>query len=447
VTVIAEEASMIAKTPCCTFITLTVLVSGALTFAQTTTPVAKPPVEDGEPGFVTINPEPNCSWVQDATDQLALRYTKVVLRESFQEVPTARIKEVAARPMQLPDTVEAISTIAGLSKHRVVQLSPDFLWVASAKSDIQPHRLLVTAEHVAGLGIAVDPDLDTHTLELLLMQLAGDRWSEESSQFGAQWNSIYYWASQEGRGREFFVQGQRTSSLSPYHPPMRDIGKVRVEGSGTRLKAEIAWKTAEGKPLGSGSSGPVAALEIDFDLDNVIDIVAFAGGSRGTTQYAKSPLVVISGRTGEVMGTVGTEDDYEYLVFEAADGRRHVVTQGRTGFGRYVVNDDAKVELEGREELGDEAMLQGRSALLRGARSPSTGKEALQLAPREKVLAHFLAELRISRFDGPGFRGLATPPVVGLQLRMPPGGAKDLPNAHVLLDYWPKPAAEQKPQR
>jgi hypothetical protein len=246
---------------------------------------------------------------------------------------------------------------------------------------------------------------------------------------------LHYWPSQEGGGSEVYLLTTSTAKKYPQWLHERDLSKYAIE------REDGAWSL---RPLWqSGCDGPVGDVEIDFDGDNVVDIVCFSGLEGNSEGWL--PLVVVSGATGKSLGKLEGE---EFVVTQSADGVRTRsmeidvrANEPRATVSRVIVVRDQAIAVEHSERTTvDRTFREPFQPLL----APGSEAEAVRaLGGRERLLDHFVA----LKYPGAtseyfAYRGIRSLRQIGAPLGSDrstwPEGTR------ILLDYTP-PRATAEP--
>jgi hypothetical protein len=277
------------------------------------------------------------------------------------------------------------------------------------------------------MGLGQPFALPVQELERLLLVDASPISTSHHSLYPGLWFAVYYWPSTEAAGKELYAVTQSSGMLHPQAPPSRGVTKYRIEHEGERGTLRPLWHSA--------CEGPVAELELDFDGDDVIDVVCFSG-SPGSQQRSE-PLVVLSGKTGEEIGKL---DGYEVVISETAGGAKKFSTFQHDGYRTYVLGEDGKLALRRFVEadtFGDPPLLSPRRKAAQGEHVVAA------LRPGERVIHNFVVRPAPVTVDTE-FEKVPVLGAVGERLTLPPGGAKALEAAHVLFDYQPTKALEHQ---
>lgn len=289
-----------------------VLLFAVTSTAQDHGEKSRPLLVEKAPGEVAINSQMGSYWVRQAADLLAVRYGRILVRCGVIETLSESTERLLlGDPIRLPDSLDAVRRLAALSDSELVELSPEVVLLRS-RQGVCDEPLLMTSERVSEIGAPLDPAIDLHALDVKLFQSIGTRVLGSHVLFEPHWNGLVYWASREGQGRELYVLTPSTAYLSPQEPTSVSLSKVAIDGTGKDLTVRRLW--------GASCGGSVVALELDFDGDGVVDILAFSGDSgsfAGTT-----PLLVISGATGKRIGELGGDFAMELVITKTSSGLR-----------------------------------------------------------------------------------------------------------------------------
>jgi hypothetical protein len=388
--------------------------------------VPKPLLTSGKPGQIVLNLGSGSGRLSEASNALAQRYGKILVRcRVIEEADEAVGTRLQAGPLLLPDDLDALRQVANLSKAEIIELSSEVVLMERKGDDCVDWPLMLTAERATTLGVAVDPSIDIHALELSLFQAAGPLQEGGGVGRSSTTDAISYWASHEGGGREFYVLSQSSDALSPKYPPAGGLTKFVVEGSGKSLKVTELW--------GAYCDGPVATLELDFDRDGVVDVGVFSGIPGGFT--GASPIIVLSGATGKRLGEIDGQG--EILITETPSGFR-IRTTGQI--------DDH--ELRATVPIARTYRCKGGSIVLESHRagkawasvaSLSGGDNDTHSAARtpsnEPVVARFVVDSYYST-NGP-YWGVPALGRIGIGDHEGTIQGPTPPSVHVLLDYRP----------
>jgi len=426
---------------------------------------AKRILDDRQPGVLGIARRSVGS--NEALSELAQRYGEVILIHHSLSAPHAGDHTEASTVVELPDSVRAIDQLAALCGSTIVRPAPGFALLAPEASPADV-PIYLTAERAIDIRGDSQIAIGTEDFEHLLFVYRSPIWTTIHSVYSHFWFGMHYWPSREGGGRQVYVLTHSTGQLHPKGIPSRGLTKYTIDSSSGAVVLREQW--------GCAIQGPVTDLELDFDDDGVIDVVAFSGlegNEVGTT-----PLVIVSGRTGERLGEI--EGD-ELVVTRSATGvkvrtlgtRQDVVAVGdstywvETRIQRLYVLEEGELSLAWeREEPGYCALggpLEPRTGP-RDFRVPDIGRpraadkpllrpkreteDLASLAPGERLLAHVLvADARVLLcFDRGPWHGIAALRRVGEQILWPGKDAPELANARILFEYHPpKPEEHHEP--
>jgi hypothetical protein len=380
-------------------------------------------LEDASPGWITINLGRGSGWLGDASDALALRYGKILVRcVVIEQVGEKETRRLLATPLRLPDSLNAMRQIAALSGCEIVELSPEVLLMRSTKGHCE-EPLLITAEPVREVGVPLDPSIDVHALEVKLFQTVGSRTAGAYGLFGVHRDGLLYWASREGGGRELYVLSQSTDDLSTQYPTQRSLQKVAVEGTGKDLGIRRIWAASCG--------GAVARLELDLDKDGVTDVLCFSG--RQGAFDGVMPLVAYSGAAGKRLGEIHGGE--EWVITDLSSGYRIRTTGRLDDEADHHTYPIARAYTATAAGIALDQEIRGKSSDNWMPQILTAGATSLGAAPAgqaERVVAHFVIY--------PGGR-----PFPGVQRLERVGGEVPMRNekgafpsgVHVLLDYRP----------
>ncbi len=381
-------------------------------------------VRDANPGFVNVN-----TSQRSALDELARVSRVTMLYWHFFDwrgpVPRSAV-------VRVPEGVDGVNQLARAAGYTIRRLAPQVL-LADSSGCSTGEPVVITARLVPDMGGSVDASIPLENLEWELLRTAWDsvRNNVHPTLFGSPWIATYYWPTREGHGREFYVQQQSTSGLSVNGPPQRYLRKVSVEVNGGTLEVKDLWTDERGtEPQARIVSGPVSELDLDFDGDGVVDVVCFSG-VRGE-QFGNSPLIVLSGRTGDEIGRL---NGYEFVITEDASAHKKITTLGREGYRHYEVDNEGQVTLRDSAPLDDE----GARPLLQQAKAGKGTVSTLGLKADDHVVADFVLPHRPANLISHALQELKVLTPIGERMSLPPGGVKQLQGARVLLDYRPKP--------
>lgn len=381
-------------------------------------------VRETEPGVVLV--DRSSRW---ALDELAGRTNTIVLYWNFfsleKLVPRTGTMEVPAGP-------EGIRKFAAAAGYALRELSPRVM-CAKPSSEVSDEPILITAQVIPGMGVSLDANISSEDLEWELLRSASDsvRNNVHASMFGSAWIATYYWPTREGNGHEFYVQQQSSTGLTVNYPPHRYLRKVAVASAGDELEITDLWLDRYGKePQARIVTGPVAELEVDFDGDGVIDVVCFSGVSG--EQFGGSPLIVLSGKTGDEIGRL---DGYEFVITEDVAGHKRISTLGREGYRTYALDNEGKLTLGRSAPLDNE----GARPLLEQAQAGKATVSTLGLKADDRVIADFVLPHRPANLISHALQELKVLKPIGERMSLPPGGVKALQSVRVLLNYEPDP--------
>jgi hypothetical protein len=378
------------------------------------------------PGFVRIQVG-NRDCAARMLPELASRYRQVILQSRVFHHSRLPGYGHADASLELPDNPGAIEEVAKAAGFTTSELAPGFLLIAPAGEPSGSDSLVLTADRVEGMGSDQPFAISQHELERLLLVQASPISTSHHSLYPDLWFAVYYWPSVEGAAKELYAVTQSSGDLHPQGPPSRGLAKYVIEHDNGRAKLRPLWH--------SGCEGPVAELELDFDGDQVIDVVCFSG-SEGTQQRSE-PLVVVSGKTGEAIGTL---DGYQVVILETPGGAKTFATFKRDGYRTYVLGEDGRLTLQRFVEVdtfGDPPLFSPRRKAAQGEHVVAA------LRPGERIIHNFVVQPAPVTVDTE-FEKVPVLGAVGERLTLPPGGAKALEAAHILLDYQPTKAHEHQ---
>jgi hypothetical protein len=403
----------------CALVTVILLLPRVPSAQDTATD--KPLLEEAQAGSILVNFGPGPRFLEEASDALAARYGKILLRcRVIEQVKEREAKSLWDHALRLPDNLDSVRAVAALSNAEVVELSPLVVLMQWKGDDCADLPVVLTAQQIPFLGLPIDASLDSQQLEVRLFQDGGPRRIGQNALAGPDWNAVYYWASREGHGREIYVQTQSSAALSAQAPARRGIEKVAVETSDGHFAIRHLW--------GAGCDGPVAAIEHDFDGDGIVDIVCSSGG-KGMAD-ALAPLVIHSGANGAVLGTL---DGFEFLLTATAGGGIRTETLGADGYRTYETKG-GRVVLTAFEKRAGKAL----EAIDRPM-GPRTGSQVNPpaLAAGERVLDHFRMRYQPSALTRYPREAVPELRFVGGALTLSATEKSVLATADVLLDYVP----------
>jgi hypothetical protein len=338
--------------------------------------------------------------------------------------------------LELPDNPGAIEELAKAGGFTTSELAPGFLLIAPADEPPGSDSLVLTADRVEGMGSDQPFAISEQELERLLLVQASPISTSRHLLYPDLWFAVYYWPSVEGAEKELYAVTQSSGDLHPQGPPSRGLAKHAIEHDNGRAKLRPLWH--------SGCGGPVAELELDFDGDDVIDVVclsALPGDDGGVP-----PFVVISGANGARIGEINGE---EVLVTQSAGGLRvrsmgteseadsprkfRVKLNYEMREGKLVVEHSERREIDVMTTHLEQPLLRAGSEA-GGLAAPGTG---------ERLVGHFVAyNYRPTETDYRLYAGIPRVGRVGEKLGLDRSAWTE--RTHVLLDYRP-PRATAEP--
>ncbi|MHB8797135.1 MAG: hypothetical protein ACYDBY_01605 [Thermoanaerobaculia bacterium] len=376
-------------------------------------------------------------WTSHVLDALAARANVVVIRSGFN---IARLPEIDDREgtLLVSEGTAGIREFVKLAGYETEERAPGVLLVGEKDNEIWDRPLVIFAEELAGMGSGARTSVPREKLEWKLLQTAYTGMRALDPSLNTTCISTYYWPTAEGNGREFYVLQQNSADIDARYPTGRLLRKVSVTNPSGDLEIRDEWGETKGWTAASRRiKGPVADLELDFDRDGVIDIVVYSGEPGETCGFA--PLHVLSGRTGEEIGTL---EGYEFLVTQDAAGRPKVRTLGRDGYRDYAINEEGRVELVRREEL--QTRVPTMALLGQGAASQAAaGRDA----PEEKVIDNFVLPLAPSSLNLAVFSKVRKLKELGEKMTAPRGRLDVGSEARVYADHRPKQQGVKRSQK
>lgn len=365
-------------------------------------------------------------WASHALDALAARANVVVIRSGFN---TARLpgRDDREGVLLVSEGTAGIREFVAVAGYQTVERAPGVLVVGEKDNEIWDQPLLIFAEELNGMGEGHRTSALREKLEWRLLQSADAGMRTLDPSLAPTCISTYYWPTAEGDGREFYVLQQNSADIDARYPTGRLLRKVRVTNSAGDLEIRDVWGESKGWTAASRRvNGPVADLELDFNGDGVIDVVVYSGAPSETS--GRSPLHVLSGKTGDEIGTL---EGYEFLVTQDATGRPKIRTLASDGYRDYRVGEEGRVEIIHREELQTRtptmAMLPQRAALQAAGRGAS----------EEKVIDNFVLPLTPSPLDPAVFSKVRKLKELGKEMMGRRGMLDVGHDARVFADYKP----------
>ncbi len=376
-------------------------------------------------------------WTSHALDALAVRANVVVIDSGFN---VARLpgRDDREGTLLVSEGTAGIREFVKLAGYETEERAPGILLVGEKDSEIWDRPLVIFAEELTGIGRGVRTSVPREELEWKLLQTAYTGMRRLDPSLDTTCISTYYWPTAEGNGREFYVLQQNSANVDARYPTGRLLRKVSVTNASGDLEIRDVWGETKGWTAASRRiKGPVADLELDFDGDGVIDVVVYSGIPAETCGFA--PLHVLSGRTGEEIGTL---EGYEFLVTQDAAGRPKVRTLGRDGYRDYAVREEGRLELVRREEL--QTRVPTMALLGQDAASPAAARRG---APEEKVIDNFVLPLAPSPLNLAVFSKVRKLKELGEKMTAPRGRLDVGSEARVYADYKPKQQRVKRSQQ
>jgi hypothetical protein len=376
-------------------------------------------------------------WAYYTLDAMALKLNKVLLHCKVLDTNRIPGHYDHEGEVVLPAGIDGMRRFAAAAGYEILERAPGVLVAAEKNDEVCDRPLMMFAQRFKELNGHAAISVPQDRLEWKLIQTSWVRNIDLSSVHSGTSIGTYYWPTKEGGGREFYVLQQNSVMASPMGETGRFLRKVTATRVGGEVEVEDTWRDQRDRPSGMYVSGAIGDLELDFNGDGVVDVVAFSdlfdnGGPI-------PPLRVISGKNGQEIGRL---DGFEFLITEDATGSKHIRSMDAEGFREYRAQTPDGIVLV-HEERAKTSMLP--SLIEQRSLGPKAARAA---QPEERVLDDFILPLRPAGLGPQPFAKVRRLKALGQDITLQSGEKHGLDrDAKVYADYRPKPKETEEGQR